>query len=221
MDFQTFARRAEEILAGIPPEFLRGITGVEAHRSAPSHPHLPEVYTLGECANDAVSALTEPEALRSRVHLYHGAFARVARRDPDFDWEAELRETILHEIRHHIEDRAGILDLRHEDDEDDALHRFYHGEEMPDGWYRAGEELEPDLFRIGDDLFLELRLRDADLESILGREIELFVLDEPFMAEIPDDLSPGEILTFTGEGLERPGGGFGDLHLVVPGTIAR
>ncbi len=111
MQFDRFARRAEEIVAGIPPRFLEGVVGVEVHRRAVQHPEVEDVYTMGECGDDEVTLLTDPEAIRSRVHLYHGSFAALARREPEFDWEGELEETILHELRHHLEDRAGITDL--------------------------------------------------------------------------------------------------------------
>ncbi|MCU0726590.1 MAG: metallopeptidase family protein [Planctomycetes bacterium] len=215
MDFETFTRRAEEILAGVPPEFLTDVVGVEAHRAEKRHPHLPEVFTLGECGADEVSRMTDPETIRSRIHLYHGSFAALARKDPEFDFEGELKETVLHELRHHLEDRAGILDLLREDAMEDALARWQAGEEMPDDWYRAGEEMEEDVFRVGDDLFVELRLREEDFRELLGTTAELTVLDEPLFAEIPDDLSPDETLSFEGEGLERSGGGgSGELHLI-------
>jgi hypothetical protein len=214
MDFETFTRRAQEILAGVPPEFLTDVVGVDAHLDEKRHPHLPEVFTLGECGPDEVTRLADPGTDRSRIHLYHGSFAALARRDPEFEWEGELKETILHELRHHLEDRAGILDLLHEDAMDDALARWQAGEELPDGWYRAGEEMEEDVYRVGDDLFVELRLREEDFRELLGTVTELTVLDEPLDAEIPEDLSPDETLSFDGEGLERAGGGYGDLHLI-------
>jgi hypothetical protein len=115
MDFDQFSEVAKEIVEQIPDEFLRGVTGIQAHRGEKTHPDRPDLLTMGECTDDEAAALTEPEALRSRLHVYYGSFVALAREDPDFDWEGELRETILHELRHHIEDRAGILDLLRED----------------------------------------------------------------------------------------------------------
>jgi hypothetical protein len=217
MDFDRFARLAGEILAGIPPEFLEGVVGVEAHRRELPHPHLGAIYTLGECVDDEVTRLTDPGSLRSRVHLYHGSFRALAALDPAFDWEGEVEETILHEIRHHIEDRAGIKDLLCEDAEAEALSRFRAGEEMREGWYRGGERMEPDVWRVGDDLFVELRLRSQDLRRLRGEEVETTVLGEPLRASIPEDAEAGETLTYRGEGLEREAGGYGDLHLVLRG----
>ncbi|MHC4471259.1 MAG: metallopeptidase family protein [Planctomycetota bacterium] len=215
MDFDRFTQVAEQILSGIPRRFLEGVMVVEAHRRELPHPHLEGVYTLGECADDEAPRLTDPGGLRSRVHLYHGSFRALARQDPSFDWEGELEETILHEIRHHLEDRAGIADLMEEDAEADAVARFRAGEEMSPRWYRGGEKLEPGVYRVADDLFVELVLRTADLERIRGGEFKTTVLDEPLEARIPPDAELGETLTLQGEGLEGADGGYGDLHLVL------
>jgi hypothetical protein len=117
VDFDQFSKTAEAFVAKIPEEFLRGVTGIQVHRGEKSDPDHPGFLTMGECTDDQAAALTDPEALRSRLHVYYGSFVAIAREDPDFDWEGELRETILHELRHHIEDRAGILDLLREDAE--------------------------------------------------------------------------------------------------------
>ena len=115
MDFEEFSDRAREIVAAVPREFLGGVTGVDVDRAIRKDRAIPDYYILGECGDDEVAALTEPEALRSRIRLFHGSFREIARTEAEFDWDGELIETILHEIRHHIEDRAGILDLRRED----------------------------------------------------------------------------------------------------------
>lgn len=215
MDFETFSRRAERILSEIPPEYLVGVVGVEVHRERKEHPQIARYFTLGECEDDPITRLTAPEEMKSRVHLYHGSFAAVARSDPDFDWEEELRETILHEIRHHLEDRASIADLLEEDAEEEILARFYGDDELPDGWYRAGDRLESGVWRIGDDLFVELGIRGADLDGFRGKTLSLEILDETFEAEIPEDAEPDEFLTFEEEGIEREDGSYGNLHLVL------
>jgi hypothetical protein len=215
VDFDAFSRRAAEILREIPPEFLRGVVGVEAHRRTEPHPQLSDLPTLGVCATHELPWMADPTAMRSRVHLYHGSFVSLARDDPLFDWESELRETILHEVRHHIEDRAGIGDLRDEDALEEALARFASGHELPEGWYRHGEAMEEDVWRVGDDLFVEVRLRRRDLDGLRGEVARMTVLGEPLTAVIPDDVEPAELLTIEGEGLAREHGRAGDLHLVI------
>ena len=157
--YEEFAERARAITRAIPPEFLEGVEEVATHREAKGHPLLSEVLTLGECEPSRLAAMTASGLVRSIVHLYYGSFRAMARDDPRFDWAVELEETIRHEVQHHIEDRAGVRALVDEDDLFDAQQRFLAGLETPPGWWRRGERLEHDVYAVGDDLFVELRLR--------------------------------------------------------------
>jgi hypothetical protein len=199
--YEAFAARAREITKEIPAQFLEGVEDVVVHRERKAHPLIDEVVTLGECEPSALVAMTGADAVRSIVHLYYGSFEDLARRDRRFDVEKELVETIRHEVQHHIEDRAGVRTLIDEDDLADALYRFQAGLENPKGWWRRGSRLEPNVYAVGDDLFVELRLRTPEFEARRGRTVVLTVLGESLEAEIPEDARPGEILTFEGEGL--------------------
>lgn len=55
------------------------------------------------------------------IVLYYGSFVWLLGSDRPA-WEEEMRATLRHEIRHHIEERAGVSDLRREDRE--QLRRF-------------------------------------------------------------------------------------------------
>ena len=229
--YDEFATRAKALTQGIPPKFLDGVEDVVAHREAHRHPLLPEIVTLGECEPSSLATLSGSGLVRSIVHLYYGSFVELAERDEGFDLDEELRETIEHEIQHHLEDRAGVRTLIDEDELFDAHQRFLAGLEAPPGWYRQGERLEPDVYAVETDLFVELRLRPDELKRRRGKPLRLVVLGEPFEAEIPEDAEPGAILTFEGEGLLDDDGegadesppaegdlaerGGGDLHLVL------
>ena len=227
-DFDAFAERAQEIAKGIPAEFLAGIESVDVHREKKGHEYLDDIVTLGECVTSPLSQLAGEEAFRSTVHIYYGSFVDQARSDPGFDVDAELRETIEHEIQHHIEDRAGVKALRDEDDLFEAHARFRAGLDVPEGWYRHGEKRAPGLWSVDQDLFLELELRVKEFEALRGTTIALTVLDQPLEVDLPEDAQPDEVFTVEGEGLfvpneepeegEEPGedaeGSAGDLHLV-------
>src|SRR5947209_15808482 len=95
-DFEAMVRR----MAGeVPEEFLAGIAEIGVSPRTVTHPQRPEVYTLGECI-PLPSASDEPGTLQSRILLYHGSFAALARDDPGFDWREEAWETLTHEVRH-------------------------------------------------------------------------------------------------------------------------
>jgi len=228
--YDAFAARAKALTRAIPEPFLDGVEDVVVHREAHRHPLLPDVLTLGECEPSSLAALSGSGLVRSIVHLYYGSFVELARDDEGFDLDGELRETIEHEIQHHIEDRAGVRTLIDEDDLFDAHQRFLAGLETPPGWYRQGERLEPDVYAVECDLFVELRLRPGELARRRGTTLRMKILGEPFEAVIPKDASLGETLTFEGEGLLADGAEeraepetgaaspeAGDLHLVLAG----
>jgi hypothetical protein len=220
MPFETFTARAKDVARTIPAQFLDGVEDVVVHRQVKRHPLIGDVVTLGECEPSPVAAIAGSEQVRSIVHLYYGSFADLARRDDAFDVEEELRETIEHEIRHHLEDRAGVRALIDEDDLFDAHARFRAGLDVAPGWYRRGERMEKDVYAVDLDLFVELRLRQADFDGLRGRTLRLTVLGDPVEVEFPPDADPDETFTLEGEGLLAEGEAdeedpeAGDLHLV-------
>jgi len=227
MDFDTFAAKAREMAAAIPPAFMEGIDTVDVHRDARPHPLVPDVFTLGTCETSPLSEPTGQEPFHSVVHVYYGSFVELARRDPSFDLESELKETIEHEVQHHLEDRAGEKSLRDEDDLFEAHARFRAGLDVPPGWYRQGELVAPGLWAVDLDLFLELDLRRRDWERLPGKTLILDILEAPFEIDVPEDAEPNEIWTFEGEGLiegddeeeeeedeDDPGAIAGALHVV-------
>ena len=69
-----------------------------------------EVYILGEFCEDQMGRY---------IHLYYGSFAALAGGEnwSHADWERELRETLRHELTHHIEGLAGDKSLDKKDAE--------------------------------------------------------------------------------------------------------
>ena len=224
MTFQAFSDRAAALAAAYPEEFMEGIDAVNVHRDVKAHPHVPDVFTLGECETSHLSDPTGQEPFRSIVHLYYGSFAALAKEDASFDVEAELEETLAHEIQHHLEDRAGLDTLRDEDALFEAHARFRAGLDTPAGWYRFGDELESDLWAVDLDLFLELPIRRRDWDAMLGKRITLKILDAELEIDVPADAAPDEVWTLEGEGLvdggdededeDDPEGPAGALHVI-------
>ena len=110
MDFRAFAGLADEMVERIPPALLEGLNGGivvrPQARRRPDDP--PGVYLLGEYVQDPV--------LGSFIVLYHGSFRRVLGDEPPDRWAQELWDTLRHEVRHHVEARAGVRDLELEDE---------------------------------------------------------------------------------------------------------
>lgn len=69
-----------------------------------------EVYILGEFCEDQMGRY---------IQLYYGSFAALASEEnwSHDDWERELRETLRHELTHHVEGLAGDSSLDRRDAE--------------------------------------------------------------------------------------------------------
>jgi hypothetical protein len=109
MDIDRFTVLADRLMDQVPPPVLEGLNGgVSIRRRAMRRPTDPEgVYILGEYITDA--------AMGCYVILYYGSFAAIFNGQLEEAWEAQLWETIRHELRHHLEHRAGEHDLDVED----------------------------------------------------------------------------------------------------------
>jgi hypothetical protein len=181
MNFDDFERRAHEIFDEIPPQFRGGIEYVAVSEEALPHPELPEVYTLGECATGELDLGMEgPDEVRSGVHLYYGSFQALADKDPDFDWEGELYETITHEIRHHRESTAGEDALEDFDYAADENFKRREGVAYDPLFYRSGEPLDEGGWEVDGDVFAEITLTASQFQrlqeiqaEVAGRRVSL------------------------------------------------
>ncbi|MDE0098851.1 MAG: metallopeptidase family protein [Truepera sp.] len=116
MTYDEFRTTAEELVAEIPDEFLRGLQGVHILEDERLEENYVDVWRMGEYLDPGPEEfLGSGEGLGRHIALYYGSFIRVADGDPEFDWEEELWETITHELRHHVESLAGDVTLIEED----------------------------------------------------------------------------------------------------------
>jgi len=191
--------------AEIPEEYLDGVVEITVSPRTVAHPDRPDVYTLGECI-PLVTSSDEPDALRSRVVLYHGSFAAVASDDEDFDWREEAWETLTHEVRHHVEWRAREQGLEAVDRAAEENYARQAGEPFDPLFFRDGERLGPRLFRVEDDYFLELGLADGQAAATFEWAGASYAVD------LPTDLSLPAFLSV--RGVQSPPAG--ELLLVVP-----
>lgn len=167
MDFDHFERRAHELFDEIPAEYRGGVEYVQVSAEAVAHPELPEVYTLGECATGELDlGMDGPAEARSGIHLYHGSFTRLAELDPEFDWEGELRETIVHELRHHRESAAGEDALEDFDYAADENFKRREGLSFDPLFYRSGEPAGPAAWEVDGDLFVERMVEAGEFAAM-------------------------------------------------------
>jgi len=183
MNFEEFQDRARDAFEEIPAEFRERVEGPVIVRDAHRHKDIRGMFTLGECVH--APDFAGGGELVSTVILYYGSFEELARRDPSFDVEAEIVETVRHEVQHHVEDAVGHAGLRDLDwaEEQNAL--WAEGREFAPNFWRAGSiwgDPADGLRSVGQDLFIEIELpasewaeaqRDGVVLTVRGEELEI------------------------------------------------
>jgi Zincin-like metallopeptidase len=152
-DFEAMVRR---LCGEVPPDFFDGVAEVVVSPRTVTHPDREDVFTMGECESLPVQVGSGVEGLQSRIVLYHGSFAALARQHAGhFDWAAEAWETLTHELRHHLEWRARAPDL---EDFDWAVEHNYarqEGESFDLTFFLSGEPGPDASYRVEEDFFLD------------------------------------------------------------------
>jgi len=96
---------------------MRDLQAVLALEEEHPEPEFRDVWRMGEYLDIGPEQFLGGSAgIGRHVVLYWGSFRRIAAGDPDFDWEAEIWETLTHELRHHVESLAGDASLIAEDE---------------------------------------------------------------------------------------------------------
>ena len=121
-----------------------------------------------------------PDTIRSAVVLYYGSFRAVALDDPEFDWQHEISDTLMHELQHHLEHLADADSLADFDYAVEENFRRVEGEHYDPLFYHAGVQLASDRYRVDDDVFIELMTKKPD-----GVEYQLDWLGEHYHVSIP------------------------------------
>ncbi|MFZ5646725.1 MAG: metallopeptidase family protein [Bacillota bacterium] len=108
---------AGKIIDEIPEKFFRNLNGgfniVEDCKKD------GEYLVMGEYLLDDI--------MGSTIMIYYGSFVQLLGDSGAGDWEKELRETILHELRHHIELMAGVDYLSEEEAAELEAERLFSG----------------------------------------------------------------------------------------------
>src|SRR5947207_10537864 len=152
MRIEEFRSLVARIARDVPPEFRDGVVAIDVSPKTLPHPLRGDVYTLGECVPLEWSG--SGADLHSRVILYHGSFACLARLG-DFNWHEEAWDTLTHELRHHLEWRANVDALAAYDWAAEQNFARREGEPFDPAFYRSGEELAPGVYKVDDDVFVE------------------------------------------------------------------
>lgn len=180
-DFESLVRK---ISAEVPSEYFDGVTEVVVSPRAVPHPTRADVYTLGECIPLPLEG-EGPEAVQSRVVLYHGSFRALAEMDPDFSWVDEAWDTLTHELRHHVEWRARREDLEAFDRAAEQNFARHEGAAFDPLFFLDGDQSAPGIYQVDHDWFLDHRVRKLPDEVAVvwrGRRYRIVV---PRVATLP------------------------------------
>ena len=163
MEFEAFEAAARAAYQEIPDAFKEGVGGLVVTREALAHPEHPDVFTLGHClTEDHPSDYGSPDTTRSVIALYWGSFRQLARRDPSFDWDEELWETLPHELRHHLESLADEDALEAMDYAVDESFKRERGEPFDPWYFQWGEPVGEGVYRVEEEVYIERVLTEEE-----------------------------------------------------------
>ena len=101
----------DDVLSGVPEEYFVDLNGgVQLVEAEKIHPKSVgnDLVIMGEYIRNG--------AMGRNIHIYYGSFMKVYGRLPDENLKERVRETVLHELMHHLESLAGYRDLEVEDE---------------------------------------------------------------------------------------------------------
>jgi hypothetical protein len=112
MTFPEFQTRLAELLELIPETFLKNLQGVHCFPELKASPEERGLVRMGEYLDPGFEGFGDGRVHIGRhINIYYGSFVAVARHDAHFDWEAQLWETLTHELQHHLESQANDQSL--------------------------------------------------------------------------------------------------------------
>ena len=204
-EFQTLA---DTLARDVPREFRDGIVAIDVSPKAVPDPVRVGVYTLGECIPLEWSG--NGANLQSRIVLYHGSFAALARPHAgESEWRREAWDTLSHELRHHLEWRADVGALEAYDWATEQNFARGEGQPFDPVFYRSGERVAAGIYKVDDDVFMEKDSRDVGRGT--GRGFEVTWHGRRYRVPLPPKARPPVFTTLEGL-LDAPAG---DVVVVV------
>ncbi len=124
LSFEQAGDLLDTLAESFPEALFDGLNGgVNFQEEAVPDQEFPkgQVYILGEYCDDLLGRY---------INLYYGSFAAMAENEEwtKEDWEEELRQTLSHELTHHMEGRSGLHALDDKDEAEMAVWQEEYGE---------------------------------------------------------------------------------------------
>jgi hypothetical protein len=195
MQLADFRQMVDRMIADIPPAYLEGIAEIEVSPRAVAHPEREAVYTMGEWIPIDVGG---GEHSPSRIVLYYGSFAALARDERGFDWRGEAWETLTHELRHHLEAKANARDLEEYDWAAEEGFARIDDDAFDPVFYLSGERLDTDAYQVDESVFLDRKVQELPVST------EFVWKGRRYKVQVPQTSLP---LFLTVTGVEHPPSG--------------
>lgn len=124
LSFEQTGDLLDTLAESFPEALFDGLNGgVNLREEAVPDLDFPQgrIYVLGEYCSDLLGRY---------INLYYGSFAAMADNEgwTEADWEEELRQTLSHELTHHMEARGGLHALEDKDEAELDAWRAEYGE---------------------------------------------------------------------------------------------
>ncbi|MGL6197965.1 MAG: metallopeptidase family protein [Lachnospiraceae bacterium] len=111
MTVEEFRDMLDAILEEIPEDYYVDLNGgVQLIETEKIHPKSigDDLVIMGEYIRNG--------AMGRNIHIYYGSFMRLYGRLTSEQLKQRVKETVLHELMHHLESLAGYRDLEVEDE---------------------------------------------------------------------------------------------------------
>lgn len=125
LSFDQVGELLDELAESFPEALFEGLNGgVNLQEKVMLDPDFPdqEMFVMGDYRDNLLGRY---------INLYYGSFAALAEREgwTRSDWREELRQTLSHELTHHMEGRSGLHALEDKDEEEKTAWRERFAEE--------------------------------------------------------------------------------------------
>ncbi|MDX2192652.1 MAG: metallopeptidase family protein [Gemmatimonadales bacterium] len=200
MTRDAFEAMVRAMAREVPPEFLDGVTEVVVSPRTVPHPTREGIFTLGEAVPVPVDVPgAEAGGLCTRVILYHGSFRALATLDDAFDWREEAWETLTHELRHHIEWRAGDPRLEAFDRAAEQNFARQDGEPFDPLFFLDGDAPVEGVWEVEHDYFID------HVVATVPAEVRFTWHGRPYAVAVPAGTRLPAFLTVDGVDQPPPG----------------
>ena len=106
MNLDQFRKSADSIVESLPPALFRNLNGGVLILEEKNEED--DSLVMGEYVEDPVMGNT--------ILIYYGSFVEDLEEASEEEWIEKLEDTILHELRHHVESLAGVDYLSEEEE---------------------------------------------------------------------------------------------------------